>query len=69
MFQGLEILTMTQSIRAALEILTYDPQSEQCFVWNDPELGIDWPIQNTPLLSFRDAVAASMMEMSDLLFI
>ena len=46
----------------------YDPQAEQCIVWNDPEVGIDWPIQSAPLLSKKDAVAARMTEMMDLLF-
>ena len=46
----------------------YDPQTEQCIAWDDSGLGIDWPIHNTPLLSGKDAVAARMTEMTDLLF-
>ena len=37
-------------------------------VWDDPEIGIDWPTQSAPLLSKKDAVAARMTEMMDLLF-
>ena len=33
----------------------YDPSSEGCLLWNDPELGIEWPLQDlTPLLSEKD---------------
>lgn len=31
----------------------YDPQAEAGVVWNDPELGIDWPI-GEPTLSAKD---------------
>lgn len=46
----------------------YDPQTEQCIAWDDPGLGIDWPLQSAPLLSKKDAVAVRMTEMLDLLF-
>lgn len=34
----------------------YDPESETGILWNDPELGIDWPLKSgaEPLLSPRD---------------
>lgn len=31
----------------------YDPNSEACLRWNDPNLGIDWPVDE-PLLSDKD---------------
>ncbi|GKW02644.1 dTDP-4-dehydrorhamnose 3,5-epimerase [Pectobacterium carotovorum] len=31
----------------------YDPSDEGCLLWNDPEVGIEWPIAN-PLLSEKD---------------
>jgi len=31
----------------------YDPPSERGLIWNDPEVGIAWPIQD-PILSTRD---------------
>ena len=34
----------------------YDPTDEGAIRWNDPDLGIDWPIAN-PLLSDKDANA------------
>ena len=32
----------------------YDPASERGLRWNDPELGLDWPV-SAPLVSPRDA--------------
>lgn len=31
----------------------YDKASEDCLLWNDPDIGIEWPITN-PLLSEKD---------------
>ncbi|MBO7131114.1 MAG: dTDP-4-dehydrorhamnose 3,5-epimerase [Fibrobacterales bacterium] len=31
----------------------YDPRTEAGIAWNDPEIGVKWPIEN-PLLSMRD---------------
>lgn len=31
------------------------PDSERCIAWNDPVLAIDWPLQEQPSLSARDA--------------
>lgn len=30
------------------------PEHERCLVWNDPDLGIAWPIEGEPLLSAKD---------------
>lgn len=32
----------------------YAPEHERCIAWNDPQLGIDWPLQGEPLLSPKD---------------
>lgn len=32
----------------------YNPQQEYTLLWNDPTIGIEWPV-NTPLLSPKDA--------------
>lgn len=32
----------------------YDPTSETGIIWNDPDIGIDWPINREPLVSARD---------------
>jgi dTDP-4-dehydrorhamnose 3,5-epimerase len=30
------------------------PEHERCIAWDDPEIGIDWPIQTPPALSAKD---------------
>jgi dTDP-4-dehydrorhamnose 3,5-epimerase len=36
----------------------YAPEHERSVVWNDPDLGINWPIEGEPVLSRKDAEAA-----------
>jgi len=35
----------------------YAPQYERCIAWNDPAVGIQWPISAPPRLSGKDQVA------------
>ncbi len=35
----------------------YAPGSDRSIRWDDPELGIDWPIEGQPILSEKDALA------------
>ena len=32
----------------------YAPQYERSILWNDPDLGIEWPITTSPILSSKD---------------
>ena len=41
----------------------YHPQSEIAIAWNDPAIGIDWPVDE-PKLSARDAEAATLEQMT-----
>jgi dTDP-4-dehydrorhamnose 3,5-epimerase len=36
----------------------YAPAHERCIVWNDPAIGIDWPLSGAPELSSKDAAGA-----------
>ncbi len=38
----------------------YAPAHERCIVWNDPDIGIDWPIDQAPLLSAKDQAGATL---------
>jgi dTDP-4-dehydrorhamnose 3,5-epimerase len=38
----------------------YVPEQERCIVWNDPALGIEWPLDGLPLLSDKDALGQSL---------
>ncbi len=36
----------------------YAPEYERCVRWNDPDIGIDWPIKSSPHLSGKDAAGS-----------
>jgi dTDP-4-dehydrorhamnose 3,5-epimerase len=36
----------------------YAPQHERCIIWDDPTIGIKWPIDGTPILSGKDRQGA-----------
>ncbi|MDR0241797.1 MAG: dTDP-4-dehydrorhamnose 3,5-epimerase [Burkholderia sp.] len=38
------------------------PEHERCIVWNDPEIGIEWPVDGEPLLAAKDAAGARLSE-------
>jgi dTDP-4-dehydrorhamnose 3,5-epimerase len=40
----------------------YDPESEGCLFWNDPEIGIDWPVTN-PILSEKDKLGLCLSDL------
>lgn len=45
----------------------YNPSAEHTILWNDPELGIKWPLQNEPLLSIKDQQGCLFIETQPLL--
>lgn len=38
----------------------YSPEHERCILWNDPEIGIKWPLTGEPLLSAKDAQGVAL---------
>jgi dTDP-4-dehydrorhamnose 3,5-epimerase len=40
----------------------YAPQGERSVLWNDPEIGIEWPDAGTPILSPKDAAGKRLLE-------
>jgi dTDP-4-dehydrorhamnose 3,5-epimerase len=38
------------------------PEHERCILWNDPELAIEWPLSDEPLLSSKDVLGKSLRE-------
>ena len=43
----------------------YVPADDACVVWNDPDIGIEWPLEN-PFLSEKDAAAPALAELPEL---
>ena len=31
------------------------PEQERCIAWNDPDIGVEWPIEGQPIVSDKDA--------------
>jgi len=40
----------------------YAPEHERCIVWNDPDVGIEWPIDSAPALSAKDAAGRRLRD-------
>ena len=41
----------------------YAPETEGAVLWNDPDIGIDWPTEADPILSDKDAVAPLLSDL------
>ena len=41
----------------------YAPETEGAVLWNDPDIGIEWPIAAEPILSDKDAVAPLLSDL------
>lgn len=38
----------------------YAPEHERCLAWNDPAVGIDWPVCQPPMVSAKDGCGLSL---------
>jgi dTDP-4-dehydrorhamnose 3,5-epimerase len=41
----------------------YDPETEAGIAWNDPDVGVEWPVDD-PQVSDRDANAPTLAELN-----
>jgi len=41
----------------------YHPEHEQTVRWNDPQLGVDWPLEGEPRLSAKDEAGHTLEEL------
>ncbi|HUB76578.1 MAG TPA: dTDP-4-dehydrorhamnose 3,5-epimerase [Solirubrobacteraceae bacterium] len=42
----------------------YEPSLERALAWNDPEIAIDWPLAQAPIVSAKDAAAPVLAALS-----
>ena len=40
----------------------WDPDGERCIRWDDPDLGIDWPVDGQPIVSAKDAAGSAFRQ-------
>jgi dTDP-4-dehydrorhamnose 3,5-epimerase len=40
----------------------YSPQHERCICWDDPAIGIEWPITQAPILSIKDQLGLALSQ-------
>ncbi|MGM8891896.1 dTDP-4-dehydrorhamnose 3,5-epimerase family protein, partial [Psychrobacter sp. 1Y1] len=40
----------------------YHPQSEVSIHWNDPQIGIEWPLNSEPILSDKDKFGRNLQD-------
>ena len=40
----------------------YAPAHERCIAWNDPAIGIEWPMSNEPSLSAKDKLGLALSQ-------
>lgn len=40
----------------------YAPEHERCVAWNDPAIGIQWPLEGAPMLSAKDQAGVLLGE-------
>ncbi|HEX8689578.1 MAG TPA: dTDP-4-dehydrorhamnose 3,5-epimerase [Solirubrobacterales bacterium] len=60
---GFAVLSEVADVAYQLSSL-YDPATEAGIAWNDPDVGVEWPIED-PLLSERDRKAPRLSAVAD----
>ena len=40
----------------------YAPEHERCLLWNDPDIGIQWPLAGEPVLAAKDRAAKRLRD-------
>ena len=56
---GFITLTSDAEVQYKVDEL-YAPECDRGIIWNDPEIGIEWPADLTPILSSKDEIAPSL---------
>ena len=40
----------------------YAPEHERCVIWNDPDIGIRWPLDEAPILAAKDTAGHRLVD-------
>ena len=57
-------MVLTESADFVYKTTTYyAPEHERCLAWDDPSVGITWPIEGQPSLSGKDQHGKSLAEL------
>jgi dTDP-4-dehydrorhamnose 3,5-epimerase len=60
---GHGFLTLTEFAEVSYKVTQlYAPEHERSLLWNDPALGIDWPLEGEPILSAKDRAGVPLAE-------
>jgi dTDP-4-dehydrorhamnose 3,5-epimerase len=60
---GFSVLTDSAEVLYKCSDL-YAPEHERTLLWNDPDVGVEWPLEGEPLLSPKDAAGKWLNEAS-----
>lgn len=62
-------LTLTENCMVQYKVTAYySPEDERGLAWNDPEVGIAWPIANSePILSAKDTTLPNLTDLAPML--
>jgi dTDP-4-dehydrorhamnose 3,5-epimerase len=56
-------MTLTDDVEVQYKVdELYAPECDRGIIWNDPAIGIEWPIEITPVLSAKDEKAPLLSE-------
>jgi dTDP-4-dehydrorhamnose 3,5-epimerase len=59
--------TLSESAEVVYKVSDfYAPQHERTLLWNDPEVGVAWPLQGEPILSEKDCAGLRLKEIAQL---
>jgi dTDP-4-dehydrorhamnose 3,5-epimerase len=52
-------MALSDTVQFVYKATYYAPQSERSIIWNDPEIGIDWPALSDCALSLSERSAGA----------
>jgi len=56
--------TLSESAEVLYKVTDfYSPQHERTLMWNDPDVGVEWPIEGEPLVSEKDRAGMRLREL------